>query len=128
MWTAKIVEKTYQAGMLKLTVAFNDGVNEFTEVMNFAGGSDLNISQNIQNKIDTLNNSAVLSGKVSVGPFVPLSNPPSTALDIFLEKYTFLKSILRGVEMGLIDKASKAYIDAFTDVVNTFDQSFTKYL
>jgi len=72
MWGAKIVDKVFDRGYLKVTVAFSNGIDEqeFTEVYSVVNNTSLDAS--IKSKLSQLQDVEQLKTDLVLGEFKPL--------------------------------------------------------
>jgi hypothetical protein len=71
MWNAKIAEKKFDRGQLKVIVAFDNGVESFTEVYNVTNNQSLD--SNIKSKLRQLEDVDKLDVELEIGAFKPIA-------------------------------------------------------
>jgi len=118
-WTANITGKTYNSGTLNVTVAYSNGVSNFSEPIDLTGGDTTVLNTKIQGRLNTLNTTDAASTAVPTGPITPTVTPSSQQL--FITALRRFQSCQRGVSLGIIATTDKVYTDAFTNLKTLYD-------
>lgn len=64
-WTAKIVSKDYQKGILQVGIEFTNEIETFSESLDMTGGVYELLERRVQARLDTLNQTEKFSTEIS---------------------------------------------------------------
>lgn len=124
-WTAKVADKKYINGSLKVSVEYNDGTDAFTDVLDLTGGDIEVAKQKVRDRLQTLNATDALASKISVGNIsLNAIAPAATPLGTFLNALARFRRCKMAVEVGLITIADQVYVDAQNAMKAAWDVSF----
>lgn len=109
MWTAKVTDKSFVNGVFSVTVAYTNGKETFSDVIDMTGGSPEVLSQKVTTKLNTLNATVPLVDAIVLGDVPPFVQPAPDPLDAARRA---LATANQDAELGIIQKIDKVYIDA----------------
>ncbi len=109
MYTASVSDKSFAAGVLKVSVVFTNGTDSFNEDIDLTGGSLDILSQKVANRLNTLNATAALVDTIENGP-VPAFTP--APIDPLIAARRALIQAKQDVDLGIIQVTDAAYTDA----------------
>lgn len=126
MWTSQIVNKTKNKGVVTVDVLYTDGANSITESIDMTGGSMDVLNRKVAGKISTLTANDNLISQIPSGSFTAVVTP--SPQENFIAALRRCQSCQRAVDLNLISKNDKVYVDALANLKSLYNESFIDLL